>query len=503
MNNIWINNEKIMLKGLRYIRGAMTVDLERDLKKKLRYQKLFLIGEDNKYVTVDLAGKVGTIKVSPDYDEAYVIVKTDEIKTTKYDEGDIRIIKCFIHHFSGIKPEITEKFCKAIGYNILADYHKAYGLKGLADFRARLFEKNPVKIGRPDAMCYGRPRYSILSLVTDFMALEKGALQIFTDPELIGKYKRISRKVEDGSMVMRDRWAKFNGVSGNRTRANISINTLSKVKVTVPENEHGVEPGERELWALRSFALVVDGKLNMEELGFKTYNGKLIGKLKRLGIIEPMLFEGEYVVDLTKLPIFPKRTPISSYQLGVAEYDVRVSDIRCKFISLLLYRLEKKLEELPRKIKEPKEEKSEETVFLESLGIYGDYYYPRKTKTTESQTSYQTTEIIGKVDGIPNDLYPNLRNYINSGSCKNAVISQALKDLAKLREVKDLVRLKRTLDVNEMVRKKNIKTLRDLKFRVISSKTLTLSDKQLEYASVEIKEGVKVSWVVKDTEIEV
>ena len=309
--------------------------------------------------------------------------------------------------------------------------------------------------------------------------------------------------MEVGSTVMRDRWAKFNGVSGNRTRANISINTLSKVKVEVPENDKGVEPGERELWALRSFAIVVDGKLNMEELGFKTYNGKLIGKLKRLGIIEPMLFEGEYVVDLTKLPIFPKRTPISSYQLGVAEYDVRISDIRCKFISLLLYRLEKKLEELPRKIKEPEEEKSEETVFLESLGIYGDYYYPGKTKTTESQTSYQATEIIGKVEGIPNDLYPNLRNYINTGSCKNAVISQALKDLAKLREVKDLVRLKRTLDVNEMVRKKNIKTLRDLKFRVISSKTLTLSDKQLEYASVEIKEGVKVSWVVKDTEIEV
>ena len=501
MNNIVINNEKIMLKGLRYIRGAITVDLERDLKKKLRYQKLFLIGEDNKYCTVDLAGKVGTIKVSPDYDEAYVIVKTEEPKLVKYDEGDIRIIKCFIHHFSGIKPEITEKFCKAIGYNILADYHKAYGLKGLGEFRAGLFEKNPVKLGRPDAMYYGRPRYNILSLIADFS--ETADLEIFTDPELIGKYKRISRRVEDGSTVMRDRWAKFKGVSGNRTRANISINTLSKVKVMVPENEHGAEPGDRELWALRSFALVVDGKLNMEELGFKTSNTKLIGKLKRLGIIEPMLFEGEYVVDLTKLPIFPKRTPISSYQLGVAEYDVRLADIRCKYISLLLYRQEKKLKELPRKIKEPEEEKSEETKFLESLGIFGDSYYPGKTKAAKSVTSYMTTEIIGKVSGIPSDLYPNLRNYINTGSCKNAVISQALKDLAKLREEKNLELMKRTLDVNEELKKKYIKTLRELKFRVISSKTLTFSDKQLEHANVEIKEGVKVSWVVKDTEIEV
>ena len=83
------------------------------------------------------------------------------------------------------------------------------------------------------------------------------------------------------------------------------------------------------------------------------------------------------------------------------------------------------------------------------------------------------------------------------------MISQALKDLAKLREEKNLELMQRTLDANEELKKKYIKTLRELKFRVISSKTLTFSDKQLEHANVEIKEGVKVSWVVKDTEIEV
>lgn len=501
MNEILINNEKIKLVGLRYIRGAITVNLERDLKKKLRYQKLFLIGEDNRYCTVDLAGKLGTISVPSDYDEAYVIVRTNEPKTVKYDETDIRIIKCFIHHFSGIKPEITEKFCKAIGYNILADYHKAYGLKGLAEFKAGLFEKNPVKLGRPDVLYYGRPRYNIQSLVTDF--LNTPDLEIFTDPELIGKYKRISRRVEDGSTVLRDRWAKFKGVSGNRTRANLSINTLSKVKVMVPENDKGVESGERELSAIRSFALVVDGKLNMEELGFRTSNSRLIGKLKRLGVIEPMLFENEYVVDLTKLPIFPKRAPISSTQLAHSEFMVREAEVKAKYLSLLLYRQEKKLKELPRKLVSPEEEKSEETKFLESLGIFGDCYYPGRTKTVKSIKSYMATEIIGKVMGIPADLYPNLRNYINSGSCKNAVISQALKDLAEYREEKDLEKLKKGLEKVEKEKKKLIKELRALKFRVISGKTLTLSDSQLERATVELKDGVKVSWVVKDTEIEI
>jgi hypothetical protein len=216
-----------------------------------------------------------------------------------------------------------------------------------------------------------------------------------------------------------------------------------------------------------------------------------------------MLFEGEYVVDLTKLPIFPKRTPISSYQLAYSEFKVREAEVRSKYLSLLIYRQEKKLEELPRKIKEPEEEKSESEKFLESLGIFGDCYYPGKTKTADSISSYQTLEVIGRVQGIPSDLYPNLRNYINSGSCKNAVISQALKDLAEYREEKNIEKLKSGLMTVEKEKKNLIKELRALKFRVISGKTLTFSDKQLEHANVEIKEGVKVSWVVKDTEIEV
>jgi predicted nuclease with TOPRIM domain len=113
------------------------------------------------------------------------------------------------------------------------------------------------------------------------------------------------------------------------------------------------------------------------------------------------------------------------------------------------------------------------------------------------------TEIIGKVMGIPGDLYPNLRNYINSGSCKNAVISQALKDLAEYREVEDIEKIKEGLEKVEKEKKKLIKELRALKFRVISGKTLTLSDSQLERATGELKDGVKVSWIVKDTEIEI
>ena len=503
MNNIYIKDERFYLREVQYLKGAVTVEIKRELKKSLRYQKLFLI-DGTKYQVVDLAGLLGNISVSPEYSEAYVIVRTKEPnkKEVKYDEDDLRIIKCFIHYFSGIKPEITEKLCKAVGYNILSDYHRSFGVSMLGEFKSGLFERNPMKIGRSDVLYYGRPRYNLLSLMKDFTKTPD--LQIFTDPELIGKYKRISRRVDDGSVVLKDRWAKFTGVSGNRTRANISINTNSKVKVEIPENEVGVKPGNIELSSIRSFALVVDGKLNMEEIGIKTSDTKFIGKLKRLGIVEPMLMEGEYVINLTRLPLFPKRPPISSYQLGYAEFKVRESDIMMKYLELLIYRQEKKLEELPREIKEPEEEKTEVELFLEGLGIYGDSYYPAKTKTLDSEKSYLATEVIGKIEGIPSNLYPNLRNFINTGSCKNAAISQALKNLAvTCKKDTSLEELKKVKEEIGKERKSRIRILRGLKFQVISGKTLTLSgNKQLEREEVNVK-GVKVSWDVKKTEIKI
>ena len=498
MNDIIISGEKFYLKNLKYIRGVCQIEINREVKRVLRYQKLFLIRETD-YEVVDLSG-LFTINVSPDYDEAYVIVRTKEptLKEVRYDEDDIRIIKCIIHYFSGIKPEITEKLCKAIGYNILSEYHCSFGISMLSKFRSTLFDKNPIKIGRPDILYYGRPKYSLLDLMKDFSKTPD--LQIFLDPELIGKYKRISRRVEDGSKVLKDRWAKFIGVAGNRTRANISLKTLSKVKVMVPENDKGVEPGEKILTSLRSFTLVVDGKLNMEEIGIKTSRTDLIGKLKRLGIVEPMLFEGEYVINLTQLPLFRKLPSISSYQLGYAEFKVKESDIMLKFINLLIYRQEKELKELPRKIKEPEQEKSESELFLESLGIFGDVYYPGKTKTVTSEKFYMATEIEGKVKGIPENLYPNLRDYINTGSCKNAVIMKALIGLAGLREEIDLKKLTEIRKGVEKEKKIRADRLKSLKYRVISGKTLTFTDQQLEKARVKVG-AAEVTWNVRETKV--
>jgi hypothetical protein len=83
------------------------------------------------------------------------------------------------------------------------------------------------------------------------------------------------------------------------------------------------------------------------------------------------------------------------------------------------------------------------------------------------------------------------------------VIFQALKDLTGLRGETDLEVLKKELKKTEEAKDKAVKELRSLKFRVISGKTLAFSDKQLERAVVDIREGVKVMWTVKDTEIEV
>ena len=110
MTNIYFKDEKFYLKSLSYLKGVTTIEIKRDLKRELRYQRLFLLSPDN-YEVMDLAGRVGTINVSPNYDQAFVIVRLWEAKTTPqtYDEEDIRIIKQIIHYFCDIAYRLIKQ----------------------------------------------------------------------------------------------------------------------------------------------------------------------------------------------------------------------------------------------------------------------------------------------------------------------------------------------------------------------------------------------------------
>jgi hypothetical protein len=495
--------ENFYLKELTF---GETIMISREIKKSLRYQLLFVIGKGNDYKVYSLFGIREVTGIDTRFNCAYVISRSNEVceESQNYEANEINIIKCIISYFADIKPEITEKLCAAIGDNILKEYHRSYGKEMIDGFKKDLFTLPEVFTVEKSKLNYGRPRYSIINLLNDFSKTKD--LQIYTDPELIGKYKRISRKIKDGSTTMMDRWAKFVKVVGNRTRANLSIRVLSKVKVTVPENTLGVRSGERELISLRNFTLIVDGLLNMTEIGIKTNDTKLIGKLKRLGILEPMLLEDEYVVNLSGIPVFSKTPSISSNQLGIAEYRIRECDIRIKYLELLIYKLEKSLSKLRlRKITEP--EKDEATLFLESLGIFGDKYFSKRSEVDGIATKiYTTTEIIGKVEGIPAELYPNVRSFVDTGSCKNVAINKVLSGVSYLRDVKDLGVLKDRLNLELKNRELSIEHLRNLKFRIITGKTLMFSghhSPKVEDTRVNITKDVSVTWIIKETDIEI
>ena len=499
MEKIKFYRERFYLEKIAYNNGCTRVKIDKEMKKSLRYQVLILVNPEIGFQAVDLYDR-NEATVSPAFKSAWVMVRTKEVEdeVQKYDEEEVWVIKSFIHHFSDTRPEITEKLCSALGDDIVSKYHHCYGKLGIEKFRSGLFKMDTGKrTDEQDARNYGRPRYSVMNLIKDLNNTPD--LQIYTDPELIGKYKRISRRTWDGSSLLMDRWAKLVGITGNRVRANVSVTTISKVKVTIPENEVGVEPGEKELKSLRSFSLIVDGTLNMDEIGIKTSNNKLIGKLKRLGVVEPMLMMDEYVVNLKKLPIFKKTAPLYGSQLGYAEYSVKESEIKTKYLELLKYKLEKSLPELPKKMTE--EEKDEKTKFLESLGIFGDTYYPGKTKVMDIEKSYETIEVIGKVDGIPGNLYPNIRNFINTGTCKNTAIQKILSVFKGLKK-DDLKEIEKELNYQTLEKKVRVEHLKLLKFRLIAGKTFKLAGKgfpTLERINVAINDDTKVSWVVKDT----
>jgi hypothetical protein len=474
----------------------------REVKKSLRYQMVVLVSED-KFQGYSLVGLTET-KVSPDFNEAWILRKSDKAHETleNYDEHETFVIKSFVSLLSDKRMSVTEAMCKCLGDYALDLFYPAYGTAGLKGFRKSLFESTeaPKHSKYVAKSIYGRKRYSILSLVRD---LEAAGAKIYMEPELVGKYKRISKRVKDGSTLITDNWNQIIGVAGNRTRANLSLQVVSKVVVEVPENEFGVEPGERKLDSIRSFALIRDGVLNMEELGIKTDDTKLIGKLKRLGVLTPMLLMDEYVIDLTKLPVCSSTGAVGSYQLARAEYMVKTADLEVAYLERLIYKLERGLTVLPKKLEAPEDD--EATKFLKSLGIFDDRYYSPKTEDLEPEDGYLATEVIGKVEGFPTDFSSNITSFINKGACKNPAVMNHLSLLEPLRHEKNVDVLKKELDIVQTKRKVYITALRELKFKIILGKNLRFSGKgshSLETYRVNLSSSkVSVTWKVKETTI--
>ena len=190
-----------------------------------------------------------------------------------------------------------------------------------------------------------------------------------------------------------------------------------------------------------------------------------------MGVVKSdLVFADELLLDLTKLPIIRKdKTKVRSIDLARAESNIRLAEIAEMYIRCKEWMERKAVSVLPDKI--DRLEKDDAEKFLNGLGIYGDKYIPTHV-TTSTDKSYETLEVVSSISGIPKDPYTQVRNYINGlKKCNNIV--KCFLDNQVVPRLKSST-YKEAKEVWKKEKERNIALLRDLKFRLIMSKNLSL-----------------------------
>lgn len=503
MKEILISNDNVKIVQLPL---CTILKFEKELKSKLRLQKILILDKFYKGKLIDISGIFAfSFPEATKYESLWVLEKTDSKNPSQvYTQEEEKIILSWLIKICDTNLRLAESLCQALKDEKIASwFYHSYGEKSLKELKInyqRILEDSSY-IKTPwtgnFTRLYTSNRYTILEFLNDLVR-SKARINLYR--EATGKdYKRISRKIEDGSTPKYEEWYKVVGISGNRTRANINLRCLGKISVIIPENEVGVEPGEVELKAIKSINIVVDGILNTKSLGIKVSDKKFIKKLKLSGVLIPdgFLYTDEFLVDLTKMPICKvSGRSISSFSLAQSELSVYSKKVLSGYIEKLIYLKKKGLisypKELPSEDEDPKEE------FLHSIGIYGDMYYGKRHVSTATY-SYVTEEIIGVIDGLPKDPTAQIVRFINKGSSSNSYINNLLSSYYLIMKSKSLDELEKSYEECQENLEEAISRLRDFKFRLIMGKTLRFSDKykpQVEKTKVELL-GTTISWKVK------
>ena len=511
---IKINETKLKIKSITWRKGDSKI-LVTD-KKSLVYQIILFTGNTSDkgryWKGLGISKKSGEIEVPEEirnnYTDALVLEhSTIRYEKETYDFSSQYTILAWIGELCNKFIDTAEILCHVIKDNYVTKrFYESYGQKELNKFKNELSNMIKTTSGLNKepwtgefSKIYTRNRYNIVDFINDLIDAE---VEIYTDAELIGSYKKISRSIKDGSTYVPGEWGKVIGKSGNKTRANLSLTYIKKVTVDVPENEFGETAGPRELNTIRNFCIVADGMLNMKRLGIKTNNKKLIRKLKSTKMFMcEMLYSNEYLLDLTKIPIISKTKAkyVNLNDLINSEILAKTLDIKLCYLIRMRYKLREKLKTLPVKI--PKKVEDPGEVFLHNLGIYGDYFYPKTTEVDKLESTYNSVEIISKIEGLPVDPTTQVTEFINKGTCRNKTIKKLLSSLVISEDT-----INEQIDNTEVEKKLNSQTLREMKFNIIMSKNLRFNNEYLKPKLEDIKfrsEDLVVSWDIKTTKITV
>lgn len=480
---IKINGSRLKLvKYCDYEYGKSTEIILRN-KKNLKYQYVLLADKlsssGNPWLIMDSYGK-NKIRVSPsvhNYASAWGIVREKRVERYSgetYSTQDLRIILSFLG--STIKLEYldtAELLAQATKDEIvIKGFYEMYGRVGMTNYIEDLndiikrseYTPKPIERKTKYPKIYSDyNKYSISRLITDLI---EGNASILINPELIEEYKRLSpKKVDSNTSVtyQKDKWAKVTGTIGNKRRANLGICFDTNVVVNIPENTVGIEPGEKTYKTRQSICLVKDGLLNQSLIGVMISN-KLAGKFKRLGIIKSeLVFSGEYLIDISSLPVVTKCAirNISSYYLSRLEVKYKLAAIANEYIQ----------EYYPEKVTlDPKIE------FLKSLGIVGDYYFPKKETDKEAtRKSEMIMELVSFISGIPGEKQKRqlmYKEYQRGALPKSSVIKVFLDSIGFGKRPIEEIRKEWKTNLT-----KYNEELRRRKFQIIMSKTTRFNDK--------------------------
>lgn len=425
----------------------------------------------------------------------------------QYDPLDIKIIMSFIGLlFNRNIIDTTEELVSATrDEKIITGFYSSYGSDAICSYLEFLKEEikkeeeykiTPIK--KPIKKCYDRNKYSVQALLQDLL---EDSAEILIDPDLLGEYKNISpREIEDDAIIHLDRWGKIKEILGNQRRPNLSIRFDIPVGVYIPKNPYDIEEGYHDFKRDFSICIIKDGMLYTEEIAVKI-SEKLTKKLKPYKIIKgELLRENEYLLDLTKLALISKSwiRGCSRKALANLEVEYRLANMRCEYLDIVY----------PQKTDISDKEK-----FLNSLGIFGDYYIPVNKKEHNRKNfidKYYELETLFLLSGFN---YPRqIREEIYNNYHNSNVIPKGVHELGEiyykyLDSIKIEENCKKDLKGYRKKCKEELKSiltnLRDRKFQLFMGKSFISDDFWLltgKSEKVKISNTpyvVEVSWAIK------
>lgn len=304
--------------------------------------------------------------------------------------------------------------------------------------------------------------YSVYRLLNE---LVEDSAMISMNPDLVGNYNKISH-IRSEESSPNEEWLKITKVVGNVRRANLSLSCYHKIKVTIPENDKGIEAGERELDRLYTFTFVRDGVLNQRCIAV-TVSPKLQEKLKEAGVVgDSIISDCTYIIDLQKLPIISKHELLKPdwYEIGRLHSDIQRMTDSINILSI-----------------KNKQSLSTTDNFLKNL-----YKSSKKEKGTKPYTYKELDVRVMRRDCTSFKtelyLYASGRPERHSGHRKFIL---------------EVINSEKTIEEYKEEKEKLTKQLRDIMFRVLCSGEINIASnpyisKELEYI---------VTWKIKEKTI--